>query len=115
VTQTPEKGLEHWSRIASEWIAWARTPNHDAFWAYRDAFAAFVGRGEGEALEVGCGEGRVSRELKRWGYCVTAVDTVRELLDAAAAADSAHAYVHGAAASCPLQMAASILSSPTTC
>ncbi len=92
---------EHWSQTASEWIAWARTPNHDAFWAYRDAFAAFVGHGEGDALEVGCGEGRISRELKRCGYRVTAVDAVPELLDAAAAADSAHAYVHAAAADLP--------------
>jgi SAM-dependent methyltransferase len=92
VTQKPEKDVGHWSRIASEWIAWARTPNHDAFWAYRDAFATFVGRGEGEALEVGCGEGRVSRELKRCGYRVTAADAVKELADAAAQADSADAY-----------------------
>jgi hypothetical protein len=31
-----EKDFEHWCRFAREWIAWARTPNHDAFWAYRD-------------------------------------------------------------------------------
>ena len=37
---------------------------HDAFWAYRKSLKAFVGPGEGEALDVGCGEGRVSRELK---------------------------------------------------
>jgi hypothetical protein len=28
---------EHWSGVASEWIEWARAPNHDAFWAYREA------------------------------------------------------------------------------
>ncbi len=52
---------EHWSRIAPEWVAWARTPNHDAFLAYRASLLAFIGRGEGEALDVGCGGGRVSR------------------------------------------------------
>jgi hypothetical protein len=26
---------KHWSQVAEEWIAWARKPNHDAFWAYR--------------------------------------------------------------------------------
>jgi 2-polyprenyl-3-methyl-5-hydroxy-6-metoxy-1,4-benzoquinol methylase len=93
VIHKPETDREHWSRIASEWIAWARTPDHDAFWAYRDSFAAFAGHGEGKALDVGCGEGRISRELKQCGYSVTAVDAVRELLDAAKAADSAANYV----------------------
>jgi 2-polyprenyl-3-methyl-5-hydroxy-6-metoxy-1,4-benzoquinol methylase len=69
---------EHWSRISGEWIEWARAPNHDAFWAYRDALLAFIGRGEGEALDVGCGEGRVSRALKAVGYSVIASDPVRQ-------------------------------------
>jgi SAM-dependent methyltransferase len=83
---------EHWSRVASEWIAWARAPNHDAFWAYRESLIAFVGRGEGEALDVGCGEGRVSRALKACGYRVTASDPVRELVKAAKEARSADTY-----------------------
>jgi 2-polyprenyl-3-methyl-5-hydroxy-6-metoxy-1,4-benzoquinol methylase len=65
--------IEHWSRIAAEWTAWARAPNHDAFWAYRGSLLAFIGQGAGEALDVGCGEGRVSRVLKDCGYRVTAV------------------------------------------
>ena len=83
---------EHWSRVAGEWIEWARAPNHDAFWAYRESFVAFVGRGKGEALDVGCGEGRVSRELKACGYRVTASDPVRELVNAAKEARSADDY-----------------------
>lgn len=101
MTRKPQTDHEHWSRIASEWIAWTRTPHHDAFWAYRDAFVAFVGHGVGDALDIGCGEGRISRELKRCGYRVTAVDAVQELLDATAAADSADSYVHAAAAELP--------------
>jgi 2-polyprenyl-3-methyl-5-hydroxy-6-metoxy-1,4-benzoquinol methylase len=66
----------HWARIAPEWVAWARTPNHDAFWAYRASLLTFIGRGKGEALDVGCGEGRVSRVLKDCGYRVTATDPV---------------------------------------
>src|SRR6516162_496037 len=68
--------IEHWSRITAEWTAWARAPNHDAFWAYRASLLAFIGQGAGEALDVGCGEGRVSRLLKECGYRVTAVDPV---------------------------------------
>jgi len=47
--------IEHWSRIASEWMTWARAPNHDAFWAYRASLLAFIGQGAGHALDVGCG------------------------------------------------------------
>ena len=74
---------EHWARVSSEWTEWACAPNHDAFWAYREAFIAFVGRGDGEALDVGCGEGRVARELGACGYRVTASDPVPELVNAA--------------------------------
>ena len=57
---------QHWNNIAAEWIAWARAPNHDAFWAYRDAFRAFVGPGATRTLDVGCGEGRVARTEESW-------------------------------------------------
>ena len=83
---------DHWSRVAREWVTWARTPDHDAFWAYRAALADFIGRGSGEALDVGCGEGRLSRELKALGYRVTACDPVAKLVEAAEEANSAHEY-----------------------
>jgi 2-polyprenyl-3-methyl-5-hydroxy-6-metoxy-1,4-benzoquinol methylase len=69
---------EHWSRMATEWVAWTRTPNHDAFWAYRASLLDFIGHRECEAFDVGCGEGRVSRVLKDCGYRVTATDPVKE-------------------------------------
>jgi hypothetical protein len=46
---------------AESWIAWARTPGHDACWSYRDAFFELLPRPGLRTLEVGCGEGRVSR------------------------------------------------------
>ena len=64
------KDHKHWSQVAEEWVAWAREPNHDAFWADRASLAAFIGRGNGKALDVGCGEGRISRELTACGYAV---------------------------------------------
>ena len=87
-----EEDRKHWSRVAGEWTAWARAPNHDAFWAYRASLAAFIGAGGGAALDVGCGEGRVSCELMALGYQVTATDPVSELVEAAAQAKSAHDY-----------------------
>jgi SAM-dependent methyltransferase len=93
----------HWSRFADEWIAWAGTPGHDVFWAYRDALKAFIGQGSGPALDVGCGEGRVSRLLKSLGYHVTASDTVAAMLDAASNARSADEYVLADAAALPFK------------
>ena len=77
-----DEDRQHWSRVAADWVAWARAPDHDAFWAYRAALAAFIGRGAGTALDLGCGEGRVARELGALGYQVTAVDPVGALLAA---------------------------------
>jgi SAM-dependent methyltransferase len=91
----------HWTRFAAEWTAWARTPRHDAFWSYRDAFVEFVGRGSGSALDIGCGEGRISRELKALGYRVTASDAVAELVASAKDWDSAHDYAVASAAALP--------------
>ena len=92
---------EHWTRVADQWIAWARTPGHDAFWAYREKLRAFVGPGTLAALEVGCGEGRVSRLLRELGYRVTATDVSPGLIEAARAADSAGTYALASAASLP--------------
>jgi SAM-dependent methyltransferase len=91
----------HWSRVAAEWLVWARTPNHDAFWAYRDSLLAFIGPGKGEALDVGCGEGRISRVLRDCGYRVTAIDPVKTFVSAAEQAGSADQYTVAAANNLP--------------
>jgi SAM-dependent methyltransferase len=95
------RDYRHWSRIASEWVAWARTPNHDAFWAYRSSLLAFIGKGEGQALDVGCGEGRISRVLKDSGYRVTATDPVEAFISAAEQVGSADDYGVAEAANLP--------------
>lgn len=92
---------KHWTQFAREWIAWARSPGHDAFWSYRRTLVDFISRGTGEALEVGCGEGRISRELKNLGYRVTATDVVDEFVEAAREAQSAHAYAVAGANALP--------------
>ncbi|GAA4525954.1 class I SAM-dependent methyltransferase [Amycolatopsis samaneae] len=94
---------EHWTRVAAEWVDWARAPDHDAFWAYRDALADCLGAGEGKALDVGCGEGRVSRLLTALGYQVTAADAVAEMVAAAEQAGSAHEYVVAPAGALPFE------------
>ena len=93
---------DHWAVHAADWIAWARTPGHDAFWAYRGAFAAFVGPGPGRAIDVGCGEGRLSRLLGELGWTVTASEPVAALLEAAREAGSAGTYHRAAADALPV-------------
>jgi SAM-dependent methyltransferase len=82
-------------------MAWARTPNHDAFWAYRNSLLAFIGKGEGHALDIGCGEGRISRVLKDCGYRVTAIDPVETFVSASEQAGSADDYGVAEAANLP--------------
>lgn len=91
----------HWTRVASQWIAWARSPDHDAFWAYRQSLLDFIGPAKGKALDIGCGEGRVSRELRKLGYHVTATDAVAPMVEAAREAASADAYAVASAAKLP--------------
>jgi SAM-dependent methyltransferase len=86
---------------AQRWLAWARTVGHDAYWTYRDAFFALV-PGPGRAtLEVGCGEGRVARDLVARGHRVTGLDASPTLLRAAAEADPGSRYVVGPAEELP--------------
>ena len=93
----------HWSQNATQWIASARTPGHDAFWSYRSAFLAFIGEGKGDAIDVGCGEGRVARLLKECGYKVTATDPVELFVEAAREVNSADLYRVAAAAELPFE------------
>lgn len=91
----------HWERTASDWIDWARAPGHDAFWAFREALRAFL-PGPGRAtLDLGCGEGRVARELTALGHTVTAADYAPSLLAAARQAGSARDYVMADAGALP--------------
>jgi SAM-dependent methyltransferase len=78
--------------VAQEWLGWAREPGFDAYWSYRDAFFPLVPPASGRTLEVGCGEGRVARDLAARGHAVTGIDAAPTLVAAAAAADPAGEY-----------------------
>jgi ubiquinone/menaquinone biosynthesis C-methylase UbiE len=88
---------------AQGWLDWARTPGHDAYWIYRDAFFALVPAPGAATLEVGCGEGRVARDLAARGHRVTGLDASPTLLRAAAQADPAGRYVEGLAEALPFE------------
>jgi SAM-dependent methyltransferase len=73
-----------WEPDANDWVRWARTPGHDAYWYFRDRFFNDVVPAPGRrTLEIGCGEGRVARDLIDRGHRVTAVDPSISLVRAA--------------------------------
>lgn len=94
--------MKHWDAQAERWVRWAREPGHDAYWYYRDAFFdELVPAPSGRTLEVGCGEGRVARDLRARGHAVVGVDTSAALVGHASAADPSGAYLVGDAAALP--------------
>jgi SAM-dependent methyltransferase len=94
--------VSSWEWQAGEWLAWARTPGHDSYWLFRDLFFdAIVPAPAGLTLEVGCGEGRVARDLARLGHTVVALDASPTLLAEAAAADPTGRYLVADAAALP--------------
>lgn len=92
-----------WEREALNWISWARTPGHDAYWLYRDAFFELLPLPGQATLELGCGEGRVARDLTARGHRVTAVDASPTLVQAAMQAHADGHYVVADAVDLPFQ------------
>ena len=76
-----------WEAQAEAWTRWAREPGHDSYWRFgRDAFFALLPPPGKLTLDLGCGEGRVSRDLAVLGHRVLAMDASRSAVAAAAAA-----------------------------
>jgi SAM-dependent methyltransferase len=74
-----------WQLHAREWISWARAPGHDSYWRFhRDAFLPLVRPPGRLTLDIGCGEGRVGRDLERRGHHVVGLDASPTMAHAAA-------------------------------
>jgi SAM-dependent methyltransferase len=73
-----------WEENAAAWIAWAREPGHDSYWRFhRDLFLEVLPPPRGRTLDIGCGEGRLARDLEALGHDVAGVDASPTLLAAA--------------------------------
>ena len=99
----PVRSAEHWESQAHRWAAWARAPRHDAYWYYRDAFFALLPAPGRATLEVGFGEGRVSRDLVARGHRMTGVDVSPTLARLAAEADTSSRYLLADGAAMPFR------------
>jgi len=64
-----------WEAEAERWASWARSPGHDSYWRFhRDSFFELLPEPGGLTLDVGCGEGRLDRDLVACGHQVVGID-----------------------------------------
>jgi SAM-dependent methyltransferase len=71
-----------WEERAGEWAAWARTPDTDVYFTELNwpAFKALLPVPGRRTVDIGCGEGRVGRELAAGGHRVAGVDSSATLV-----------------------------------
>lgn len=92
-----------WEGNAEAWIRWARAPGHDSYWRFhREQFLQLLPPPGRLTIDVGCGEGRLPRDLKALGHRVVGVDASPTLLEAARAADPGGEYLVADAVALPL-------------
>jgi ubiquinone/menaquinone biosynthesis C-methylase UbiE len=89
-----------WTEEAENWIAWVRAGD-DGYTGYNASFFELLPPAAGRTIELGCGEGRVSRDLRARGYDVVGIDAVPRLVEAAVEADPGGEYLVADAAALP--------------
>ena len=90
-----------WEEQATNWVRWVQTAGHDRGWSYFPAFVSLLPPPQGLTLELGCGEGRVVRELVARGYPTVGLELSATLVEAAYDAGYEGHYVRGDAARLP--------------
>jgi SAM-dependent methyltransferase len=92
-----------WEQHATDWIAWARAPDHDAFWEGTwPALLEIMPDSAGPVLDLGCGEGRAGRQLLAAGRRVLGIERSVTLARAAATGSPPLPVAQADAASLPL-------------
>jgi len=92
-----------WEHHAESWIRWARASAHDGFWGGTwPQLRRVLPPPRGLVIDVGCGEGRLARQLHPLGYRVVGVEQSETLARAAATGEPATVVVRGDASRLPL-------------
>ncbi len=103
---TDQVGLlrESWDTHAHEWIKWVRAPGRqDSYWRFhRERFLSLVPDAGQLTVDIGCGEGRVGRDLQKLGHRVLGVDWSYTMCRAAEKHTERSPAVVGDAADLPL-------------
>lgn len=95
---------EAWERHSANWVRWARALGHDTYWTFhREAFLASLPTPGRLTLDLGCGEGRVTRDLRALGHRVIGVDVAPSMVAAAREADPEGEYVEADVADLPFE------------
>jgi SAM-dependent methyltransferase len=96
-----------WERNARGWLEWARAPGHDGYWRFhREQFLPIVPSPGRRTLDLGCGEGRLARDLAALGHAVIAIDASPTLARAAREAGPAIPVALADAAALPFRAGA---------
>ena len=91
---------ERWAAQADAWAAWADGGHEDDV---LPLFYEVLPRGARRTLDVGCGEGRVTRELRRRGHDPVGVDVAPGLVELARSRDGDGDYRVAAAERLPFE------------
>jgi SAM-dependent methyltransferase len=93
-----------WEEQAEGWIRWARTPGVDDYYEHYNlpSFLELLPPPGRRTVDLGCGEGRVSRVLRGLGHRVVAVEPSGTLSRAAHDADASIATVRARGDAVPL-------------
>jgi SAM-dependent methyltransferase len=95
---------DFWEGQAERWVRWAREPGHDSYWLFhRDRFLDLLPPPGRLTVDVGCGEGRLSRDLKALGHQVVAIDRSPTMVAHAREADPELDVREADAAALPLE------------
>jgi ubiquinone/menaquinone biosynthesis C-methylase UbiE len=95
---------EAWEEQAPNWIRWARAEGHDSYWNFhRESFLTSLPPPGRLTLDVGCGEGRVTRDLRSLGHEVVGLDVAPSMVEAARQADPDGEYHLASAADLPFE------------
>ena len=94
---------DDWEANAYAFAAWARRPGHDSYPRFhRDQFLPLLPAPGRRTCDVGCGEGRLARDLAARGHRVVGIDASPTMVALARAADSSIPVCLGDAAALPL-------------